>query len=108
MRPHHFLYQVSPWTSGWTSYCNPLKTHYSIKVNVFKHLQVDVKPPANLLILHYSKELNNIKDLHTIVEVYYKCLNTIEKTHYSIKVNEVNTVYTIVELELHSTTSCEH
>jgi plasmid maintenance system killer protein len=108
MRPHHFLYQVSPWTSGWTSYCNPLKTHYSIKVNDFKHLQVEVKPPAKSLKTHYNIKPNKYNDLHTIVEPYYNPLNTLEKTHYSIKVNEVNTVYTIVEVELHSTTSCEH
>ena len=85
-----------------------MKTNNKEKLNDFKHLQDDVKPPANLLILHYSKELNDIKDLYTIVEVYYKSLYTIEKTHYSRNFNEINGVYTIVKVELHSTTSCEH
>ena len=58
--------------------------------------------------IHYSKELNDINDLYTIVEAYYKCLNTIEKTHYSRNFNEINGVYTIVEVELHSVTSCLH
>ncbi len=57
---------------------------------------------------HYSKKPNENKDLYTIVEVYYKCLNTIEKIHYSIKVNAVKRLYTIVEVELYSVTSCEH
>ncbi len=57
---------------------------------------------------HYSKKPNENNNLYTIVEVYYKCLNTIEKIHYSIKVNAVKRLYTIVEVELYSVTSCEH
>ena len=57
---------------------------------------------------HYSKKPNENNDLHTIVEVYYNPLYTIEKIHYSIKVNAVKRLYTIVEVELYSVTSCEH
>ena len=91
-----------------TSPDNLLKTNNKENLNDFKHLQVEVKPPANYLILHYNKKLNDINGLHTIVEVYYKSLYTIEKTHYSRNFNEINTVYTIVEVELHSVTSCLH
>ena len=66
-----------------TSPDNLLKTNNKEKLNDIKDLQCTVKPPANYLILHYNKELNNINGLHTIVEVYYKSLYTIEKTHYS-------------------------
>ena len=47
-------------------------------------VQIEVKPPAKLLILHYNIKLNKYNDLYTIVEVYYKCLNTLENLHYSI------------------------
>ena len=91
-----------------TSPANPLKTNNYIFSNKIKHLQHTVNPPAKLLILHYNKKSNKYNDLHTIVEVYYKTLNTIEKTHYSRTFNDFNTLYTIVEVELYSTTSCEH
>ena len=91
-----------------TSPAKQLKTNNYIFSNKIKHLQHTVNPPAKLLILHYNKKSNKYNDLHTIVEVYYKPLYTIEKTHYSIKVNLPNGLYTIVEVELYSTTSCEH
>ena len=85
-----------------------MKTNNKTFPNNFKHLQHTVKPPAKLLILHYNKKLNDINDLHTIVEVYYKTLNTIEKIHYSRTFKVFKELYTIVELQLHSATSCEH
>ena len=91
-----------------TSPVKQLKTNNYIFSNKIKHLQHTVNPPAKLLILHYNKKPNKYNDLHTIVEVYYKPLYTIEKTHYSIKVNLPNGLYTIVEVELYSVTSCEH
>ena len=91
-----------------TSPAKQLKTNNYIFSNKIKHLQHTVNPPAKLLILHYNKKPNKYNDLHTIVEVYYKPLYTIEKTHYSIKVNDPNGLYTIVKVELYSTTSCEH
>jgi len=75
-----------------------LKTNNNIFSNDFNNLQDDVKPPANYLILHYNKKLNDINDLHTIVDVYYKCLNTIEKTHYSRIINEIKHLYGEVTL----------
>jgi len=91
-----------------TSPAKQLKTNNYIFSNKIKHLQHTVNPPANLLILHYNKKPNNYNDLHTIVEVYYKTLNTIEKIHYSRTFNLINGLYTIVEVELYSVTSCEH
>lgn len=67
-----------------TSPDNLLKTNNNIKPNKYNNLQVEVKPPAKSLILHYNIKLNKYNDLYTIVEVYYKCLNTLEKSHYSI------------------------
>jgi hypothetical protein len=55
-----------------------LKTNNYIFSNKIKHLQHTVKPPAKLLILHYNKKPNENNHLHTIVEVYYKPLNTID------------------------------
>ena len=85
-----------------------MTTNNNIKPNNFNNLQYSVKPPAKSLKTHYSKKPNENKDLHTIVEVYYNPLYTIEKIHYSIKVNAVKRLYTIVEVELYSITSCEH
>ena len=75
-----------------------MTTNNNIKPNNFNNLQYSVKPPANPLKTHYSKKPNENNNLYTIVLVYYKCLNTLEKIHYSIKVNEINTVYPVVNI----------
>lgn len=104
-RGFDFLYEIKDLPDEFTSSDNLLKSNKKKFFCDLKHLQHDVKPPANPLKSKENILYSVFNDLHGDLRVYYKWLNSLEYTvywenpvlsiTYSIQLN-LNGLYTIV------------